>query len=67
MHNPKSVLENETHKLLRFLDTNGSPNLGQTDRSSAGQQQQQQQQRNEKLQDRRICRHCRPQSKIQRK
>ena len=32
MHNPTSVLENETHTPLGFWDTNGSPNLGQTTR-----------------------------------
>ena len=31
MHNPESVAENETPE--GFLDTNGSPNLGQTSRS----------------------------------
>ena len=35
MHNLEFVLENETYKLaLGFWDTNGSPNLGQTTRSS---------------------------------
>ena len=29
MHNPESIQENETHKLL-FLRRNGSPNFGQT-------------------------------------
>ena len=33
--NPKSVIENETHKILRFKDTNGSPDLVQMTRSSA--------------------------------
>ena len=33
MHNPASVLENETHKLLWDLEiTNGSHNLGQSTR-----------------------------------
>ena len=29
IHNPEFVLENETHKLLGFWHTNGSPTLGQ--------------------------------------
>ena len=40
MLNPESVQENEMQKLLRvfFLDTNGSPNLGQTTKPSDSQQ-----------------------------
>ena len=34
MHNPESILENETLKLPRDIDTNGSPNLSQTTRPS---------------------------------
>ena len=30
MHNPESLLENKTDKLLWDFDTNGSYNLGQT-------------------------------------
>ncbi len=36
MHNPESVLENETYKIL--WDTKGSPNLGQKMRSNKNQQ-----------------------------
>ena len=36
MHNPASVLENNTHKIL--WDTDGSPNLGQKTRPNNNQQ-----------------------------
>ena len=39
MHNPESVLENETQKLFwDFLDTNRSPNQDQTTRHRNYQQ-----------------------------
>ena len=38
IHNPESFLENKTQKSLGFWDTNESPNLGQTTRTSDSQQ-----------------------------
>ena len=37
MHNPESILENETQISLGFWDTNGSPNLGQTTKPGESQ------------------------------
>ena len=39
IHNPESVLENETQTPLGFWDTGGSPNLGQAIRPTNNQQQ----------------------------
>ena len=41
MYNPESVPENETYKVLSFffLNTNTSPNFGQTTRSSDNQRE----------------------------
>ena len=64
MHNPESVLENETHKFLwHFLDTNGLPNLGQT----TGPYNHQQRKEKKNLQ---YCKHCCPgwpQGEVERK
>ena len=37
MHNPATVLENNTHKLLWDFHINGSPNLGQKTRPNNNQ------------------------------
>ena len=39
MHNPTSIMENETQIPLRFFDTNGSPNLSQTSRPRNNQKE----------------------------
>ena len=39
MHNPASVLENETQTPMGFWNTNGSPNVGQKTRPYNNQQQ----------------------------
>ena len=46
MHNPASVLENDTHRLLWDFDKqNGSPNLGQKTKPNNDNQQQQKKKR----------------------
>ena len=39
MHNQETVLENETHKILRFWDTNGSPNPDQKTKPNIDQEE----------------------------
>ena len=62
MHNPESVLENETQKIL-WSDTNGSSNLSQTTRPYDSQQQK----KKENLPNSGLCYPDWPQSKTKSK
>ena len=61
MHNPESVLENETHKFWDFEIKNGLSNHGQTTRPYNNQQKRQ------NLQNCGLCCPGEPQYKIERK
>ena len=63
MLNPESILENETHKILRFRDTKESHNFGQTTRPS--QQKKKKKKMRENQPNSGFCRSGWQQSKIE--
>ena len=65
MHNPESVLENETHNSAGILRYKRSPNFGQTTRSCNNQQKKKK--KKENLQNCGLCCSGWSQSKIERK